>query len=29
MIMYPDAMPKDNFDVSEEVKTSTPKVDFN
>lgn len=28
-IMYPDAMPKDNFTVSEEVKSNTPKVDFN
>lgn len=29
-LMYPDALPKDNFDVSEEVKTGgAPKVNFN
>ena len=28
-LMYPESVPRETFDVSEEVKTTTPKVDFN
>ncbi len=28
-LMYPESVPRETFDVAEEVKTTTPKVDFN
>jgi LemA protein len=28
-LMYPESVPRANFDVAEETKTTTPKVDFN
>jgi LemA protein len=28
-LMYPESVPRETFDVSEEVKTTTPKVNFN
>ena len=28
-LMYPESVPRETFDVSEEVRTTTPKVDFN
>ena len=28
-LMYPESVPRATFDVAEEVKTTTPKVDFN
>jgi LemA protein len=28
-LMYPESVPRETFDVAEEIKTTTPKVDFN
>lgn len=28
-LMYPESVPRANFDVAEEIRTTTPKVDFN